>query len=131
MPVPTSQEQQEARALILSKDIVVQRINAILEAGLKLVELVHDETKREEVKAKLIDPGERLLFDRRLATFAMFFNRVMPAKALILHGRINDKRITPEMLEEAGLPIEVLRRLAGIEVTQEEARDVTPENGKS
>ena len=132
MSVPTQEQRgAEARALILSKDIVVQQINEILEDGLSLHQWLWDKSKEAEVQEILKDEVKTRHLEKRLASFAMFFNRIMPAKALILHGRIQDRRITPEMLEAEGLSVEVIRRLAGIEVTQEEARDVTPENGKS
>ena len=127
MPLPTPQESAEGRALIFSKDVFVQRMNAILEAGLRLHEWLHDKANEVEVLKYLSDDTNNRLMDKRLASFAMFFNRIMPAKALILHGQINDKRITPEMLQAMGLSTEAIRRLAEIEVTPEEARDVTPQ----
>lgn len=132
MPPFDRPEQQEGRSIILAHDVVVQRINKIIDHGLRLHEWLHDETQEEEVKKVLKNPAKRDLIQKRLNSFALFFSRMMPARALILHGRMSRGEVTPEMLEKMGLSPDAIRKLAGIEVQPGEAKepiDITPGNG--
>jgi len=88
-------------------------LGRILAAGLKFHEWIwhHD---KEEVEAELKNRPE--LNRYKMASFAMFFNRAVPSKSFLFHGRVgNKKAITPEQLEKAGLSEEQLRKIAGIE----------------
>ena len=88
-------------------------LGRILAAGLKFHEWIwhHD---KDEVEAELEKRPE--LNRYKMASFAMFFNRAVPSKSFLFHGKVGDKKaITPEQLEKAGLSEDQLKKIAGIE----------------
>ena len=88
-------------------------LGRILAAGLKFHEWIwhHD---KDEVEEELKKRPE--LNRYKMASFAMFFNRAVPSKSFLFHGKVGDKKaITPEQLEKAGLSEDQLKKIAGIE----------------
>lgn len=89
-------------------------LGRILEAGIKF----HDwlwSSDPDEIEKKLNQYPEG--FRYKMASFAMFFNRAVPSKSMLFHGRLDGpgKKVTPEQLEKAGLSDEQLKKIAGVE----------------
>ena len=88
-------------------------LGRILAAGLKFHEWIwhHD---KDEVEAELQKRPE--LNRYKMASFNMFFNRAVPSKTFLFHGKVGDqKKITPEQLEAANLTEDQLKKIAGID----------------
>ena len=92
-------------------------LGRILEAGVRFYARLWEADTEEE---KGLIEGELKKFSEsyrhKLASFALFFNRAVPSKSYLFHGKMGDRKaITPEQLEKAGLTEEQLKQIAGIE----------------
>ena len=92
-------------------------LRRVLEAGLKFHSWLHSARTEEEKDAIEEELSRRPELNRyRMASFAMFFNRAVPSKSFLFHGKVDSgKKVTPEDLESANLSDEQLRKIAGIE----------------
>lgn len=93
----------------ITRQDVIDKINAILAEGLKFQEFIHFADK-ETVQAFLKEYPEYSRY--RFASFFRFFDRAMPVK--VLHKTDRGDRITPEQIAKMNLTPKELMRLAGV-----------------
>jgi len=95
----------------ISKNVVLAKLNQILIAGLEFHEWIWF-GPREEVRKFLKEQPEEARY--KFASFAKFFDRVMPVK--VLHQSMGSRgRLKPEDLAKLNLSEKALMRLAGVE----------------
>ena len=105
------------------KDIIHIRLKKLFEAAIKHEERVHfaEGIDRAELIAEIDQSPE--LFRAKRSMLPLLINKILPTK---LEHTVTDTRtshVTPDMLEQAGLTMEQIKKLAGLGGEETEIED--------